>query len=88
MTKARKSKLKSGDTILGSSWIKRTGRGQGKKETYRRRTDGKVVFAKGKVTKKILDRKALRSKNKEVTKKHIYGFDKGFKMKKLKGVRL
>ena len=88
MTKAIKiGKARPGMTRKSSSWIFRSGKGSGV-ATWRNRNTGKIVKAKSVATEKQLDKKALRVSNKEVTRKHIYGFDKGFKMKKLKGVIL
>ena len=89
MTKARKKGLRFGDTIRGSSWIKR-GTKSGGVASYRNRNTGKIVIAKGKITEKILDRLSKRGKIKEITGNHIYGFDRAIKNPKLriKNVRL
>ena len=83
MTKARKKGLRFGDTIRGSSWIKR-GTKSGGVASYRNRNTGKIVIAKGKITEKILDRLSKRGKIKEITGNHIYGFDRAIKNPKLR----
>jgi len=79
MTKARKSKWKPGDTLMGSSYIKRSGRGG--ISSWRNRNTGKIVIAKGKVSEKKLDWLSGRSKTREVTNRHVYGYDRRLRLK-------
>ena len=88
MTKSfKRGRVKPGGTRGSSSWIFRSGKGS--VPSWRNRGTGKIVRAPNTASEKRLDILGKRSKTREVTSKHNYGFDKliGRKKKGIKGLK-
>ena len=80
MTKSfKRGRVKAGGTRGSSSWIFRSGKGS--VPSWRNRSTGKIVRAPNTASEKRLDILGKRSKTREVTNRHVYGYDRRLRLK-------